>query len=406
MSHVPFFRWVVALGLVLFGASLAVYMTAPEDPETKQIDLTVLSEKPDGSCTVSWADPYAKVRRKGPYQCEPDRDPVLKGRAYDPDTGHGWDTGWVVTEGPEKGDLYVPGQDDAEYDEGMDLSDDLIVLSVLVLIVGVIGGNIRSLYRLSGASPSSVRAARRLEEVASRLTQDHAQAVDAVRTAWEPLRQSLVDEALGQVSVERLRRSAGRGFDAKELRRCGIRSARDVLEAGTPLLSRLPGVEPGAAEWLTAAAQRLADDAVRAGVGRAVLERSDPRVVELLNALSVLVRVGPEGRAAAESAAELAALLGPLLVTAEPAAGRRQMLRAGADERAAAKYAVGELRRLLGAAERRGVVGLFAQTSIDLLRGPDADPAGVAARVDFERRPAKYAHLLTELAVPEPVPVR
>ncbi|MFF9222174.1 hypothetical protein [Streptomyces viridosporus] len=90
MKHVPFFRWVVALGLVLFGASLAVYMTAPEDPETKQIDLTVLSEKPDGSCTVSWADPYAKVRRKGPYQCEPDRDPVLKGGAYDPDTGHGW----------------------------------------------------------------------------------------------------------------------------------------------------------------------------------------------------------------------------------------------------------------------------------------------------------------------------
>ncbi|MGJ3558167.1 hypothetical protein ACR6C2_01280 [Streptomyces sp. INA 01156] len=146
-----------------------------------------------------------------------------------------------MTEGPDKGDLYVLGQDDAEYDEAMDLSDDLIVLSVLVLIVGVIGGNIRSLYRLSGASPSSVRAARRLEEVASRLAQDHAQAVDAVRTAWEPLRQSLVDEALGQVSVEQLRRSAGRGFDAKELRRCGIRTARDVLEAGTPLLSRLPG---------------------------------------------------------------------------------------------------------------------------------------------------------------------
>ncbi|MGJ3558168.1 hypothetical protein ACR6C2_01285 [Streptomyces sp. INA 01156] len=73
-----FFRWVVALGLVLFGASLAVYMAVPEDPETKQIDLTVLSEKPDGSCTVSWADPYAKVRREGPYQCEPDRDPCSR----------------------------------------------------------------------------------------------------------------------------------------------------------------------------------------------------------------------------------------------------------------------------------------------------------------------------------------
>ncbi|MFE6888125.1 hypothetical protein [Streptomyces sp. NPDC057694] len=405
MRHVPFFRWVVALGLVIFGVSFAVYATAPEDPETKQIDLTVLSEKSDGSCTVSWADPYAKERRKGHYQCDPDRDPLLKGRSYDPDTGHGWDSGWMVSEGSDKGDLFVLGQGDAEHDKAIDLSDNLVGLSLVVLIVGVVGGNIRSLYRLSGASPSSVRTARRLEQLASRLAQDHAQAVDAVRAAWEPLRQSLVDEALGQVSVEELWHAADGGFDAAELRRCRIWTARDVLDAGTPVLSRLPGVEPGAAERLTAAAQVLADGAVRVGAGRELLERSDPRVADLLNALNVLVRVGPEGRAAAESAAELADLLGPLLEKAGPAAGRRQMLRAGAKERAAAKYAVGRLRRLLVTVEQRGSVDQFTQTSIDLLRGPDADPAGIAARVDFETQPEKYAHLLTELAVPEPQPL-
>ncbi|MBO1332779.1 hypothetical protein [Streptomyces sp. VRA16 Mangrove soil] len=405
MTHVPFFRWVVALGLVVFGVSFVVYATAPEDPETKQVDLTVLSEKADGSCTVSWADPYAKERRKGHYQCDPDRDSLLKGRAYDPDTGHGWDTGWMVTEGFRKGDLFVLGQGDAERGNAMDLSDDLVGLSLVVLIVGVTGGSIRSLYRLSGASPAVVRTARCLEQVASRLAQDHARAVDAVRAAWEPLRQSLVDEALGRVSIEELRHATDGGFDAAELRRCGTRTARDVLDAGTSVLSRMPGVEPGAAERLTAAAQVLAEGAVRAGAGRELLERSDPRVADLLNALSVLVRVGPEGRATVQSATELAALLGPLLERAEPAADQRQMLRADAKEREAAKYAVGELRRLLATVEQRGSVDKFAQTSIDLLRGPDADPAGIVARVDFETRPEKYAHLLTELAVPEPQPL-
>ncbi|MYW67083.1 hypothetical protein GTY65_23855 [Streptomyces sp. SID8379] len=396
----------VALGLLLFSASYLVYVTAPDDPETKQVDLTVLSEKPDGSCTVSWTDPYAHVQRKGAYRCDPDRSPLLKGPPYDPDTGHGWDTGWLVSEGSDKGDLYVLGQHDPERNKVIGLADDLVGPAILLLLVGVVGGNVRSLYRLSGASPSVVRSARALEEVARRLAQDHAHAVNAVRTAWEPLRRSLVDRALVQVPVQRMRRSAGRGFDARELNRRGIRTARDVLAAGTPLLSRLPGVEPGAAERLTTAAQRLADDAVRAGVAQALQDRSDPHAVELLNALSVLIRVGPEGQASAERATRVAAGLGPLLAAAEPAAGRRQMLHAGTGERAAAKSAVAQLRRLLSDAEQREVTGTFAQTSVDLLRGPDADRAGVAARVDFERRPAHYTRLLTELVVPEPGPAR
>ncbi|MFI7388484.1 hypothetical protein [Streptomyces sp. NPDC049813] len=118
----------------------------------------------------------------------------------------------------------------------------------------------------------------------------------------------------------------------------------------------------------------------------------------------MLVRVGPDGRAAAQSATEPAALLGPLLEKAEPAAGRRKMLRADAEEHAAAKHAVGLMRHLLGTVGQRGSIDQLAQTSVDLLRGPDADPVGIAAPIDFETPPEKYAHLLTELTVPEPRP--
>ncbi|MZD04817.1 hypothetical protein GTW43_06935 [Streptomyces sp. SID5785] len=392
----------IALGLAVFAASYAFYASAPEDPETKQVDLTVLSEKADGRCTVAWSDPYAHKRRTGPYACDPERDPLLKAPQYDPDSGHGWETGWMVTEGSGRGDLWVLGQDDAAYERAIDRSDDLIGIALPLLLVGVVGGNVRSLYRLSGASPSLVRRARRVEEAARRLGQDHARAVEAVRTAWEPLRSSLVDEALGRVPIERLRRSAGRGCDAKELRRCGVRTARDVLEAGTPVLSRLPGVQPGAAERLTAGARKLADDTVRAHAGRPVLERPGPQVAELLNALHVLVDVGPQGRADALRAGEFADGLGRLTAAAAPAAGRRSMLRADAGERFAAKGATARLRPLLAGAAAEADAARFAQLSIDLLRGPDADRAGVAARADYERRPTAYAHLLTELVVPGP----
>jgi hypothetical protein len=397
---VPFFRWVIALGLLLFAAGVAVYTATPDYPETKQIDLVVYSEKPDGACTVAWDDPYAHKRREGSYLCDPDRDDSLKTPWNHPQLG--WDSGWMISEGPHKGDLYAFGRDDAGIDRAIGWTDNLVGLSALVLLIGAVGGNIRSLYRLSGANPALVRRARQLEETADRLVQDHAEAIEAVRTAWRPLQTSLVDEALGKVPIERLHKPLRRGYDTVELRRCGISTARDVLEAGTAVLARLPGVRPGAAERLDAAARGLADDAVRAGAGRAVLDRSDPRSAELLNALGVLVRIGPEGRRCVQEAAGLAAALAPLNQRAAPAGGRRLMMRADRDERWWARQTVPELRRLLARPEHLGAGERFTQLSIDLLRGPDADVAGIASRVDYENRPVAYAHLLTELAVPGP----
>ncbi|WJV45588.1 hypothetical protein [Streptomyces flavofungini] len=89
----PVFRWITLVGAVLLGLGIAGAEAAEGDP---QVDLTVLSEDRQGNCTVTWRDPDSGERREGPYQCDPDRDPLL----------HDWETGWVVSYGPWKGDLY------------------------------------------------------------------------------------------------------------------------------------------------------------------------------------------------------------------------------------------------------------------------------------------------------------
>ncbi|WP_371787813.1 hypothetical protein OG404_02755 [Streptomyces griseoaurantiacus] len=84
---------------------------------------------------------------------------------------------------------------------------------------------------------------------------------------------------------------------------------------------------------------------------------------------------------------------GPLK-DAAPAAGLGGMLRAGPVARAHAALAVSELRAALTVAEREGVPGRSAQTSVDLLRGRDGKRAALAAATDFARtRPRTGARL-------------
>ncbi|MFB6777038.1 hypothetical protein ACFCX0_06315 [Streptomyces sp. NPDC056352] len=117
----------------------------------------------------------------------------------------------------------------------------------------------------------------------------------------------------------------------------------------------------------------------------------------LVVALRVLVEAWPRARNVAETGRELAARLEPLLTDAAPASGWKQMLDAGRDQRWRARVAVAELRLLLDKAERESITQQFAQTSVDLLRGPDSDPAGLSAWVDFETRSAEYYSVLTEV---------
>ncbi|MYR41726.1 hypothetical protein [Streptomyces sp. SID5910] len=399
MKHVPFFRWVVAVGLLLVGCAVGLYMAAPEYPELKQVELTVLREAPDGTCTVRWTDPFGAGERAAAHLCDADRDPLLKAPEYEPGTGLGWDTGFVRADGPRRGDLFSSQEYD-DFDRSAGLTDALAAGGLLMTLVGVVGGNVRSLIRLSGASPAVVRRAEELREAALRVARDHARAVEAVRGAWEPLHQDLVRERLGAMPVARLRRTAGRRLPARELEKHGVRSVRDVLDTGAWGLAQACGTGRRTAETVWDAARRTADAVSADTTVRLDAGRPGPRTVALLNALRVLVEAGPEARTVAEAGRDLAAGLERRLADAAPAAGWRRLLDAGAEERRRAVTAVAGLRGLLDEAGRAGVRARFAQVSVDLLRGADADAEGLAARTDFEARPAAYYGLLAEIATP------
>ncbi|WP_432185219.1 hypothetical protein [Streptomyces tendae] len=389
MKHVPFFRWVLAVGLILIGCSAVIYMATPDYPELETVELTVVREEPDGACTVRWTDPYERAEHTGPYHCDPYRPATLKAPDYEPGTGLGWDTGYVLAEGPHKGELYSLDADE-DIEASIDVSDGLVTVGLLVTIVGLVGGNIRSVSRMYGVSPGVVRRARRLREAAARVAEDHERAEAAVLSAWAPLHEELVSERLARVPVTRLRTAHRRRLPTKRLTESGIRSVRDVLDAGAwgVVDASGAGLRQGEKTW--AAARRTADAVGRNAVVRLDGDGTDPRTAVLLGALRVLVEAGPEARGAAEAGDRLAAALDRELADAAPAAGWKHMLAAGREERARVPAAVAELRTLLARAGREGLAEHFAQASVDLLRGGDHDPAGLSARVDFDSRPAAY----------------
>lgn len=395
MRYAHFFRWLLVGGLTLIASSLGVYAAAPEYPETQQIDLTVLDEKPDGQCTVRWTDPFEHRQREAPYLCDAERDPILKAPHYDTDSGHGWESGFVIVEGAGKGELYSLEQGD-EIGERIGLSDALVTVGLLLTIVALVGGNVDAMNRGRGADPKVVRAVTRLREAAALVAQDHGRAVEAVRTAWAPLHRELVDGELSRIPVARLPRTAGVRARAKDLEKGGVRTVRDVLDAGVWRLAQIPGVGRPAAGQIVAAARRIADEVHEAAAVRIDAGRPEPRTTALVVALRVLVEAGPTVRHAAEAGRELTARLDPVLAAAAPASGWKQMLRAGREERQEARDAVAELRVLLAEAEQVGMARQFAQASVDLLRGPDSGPDGLSAWVDFETRPREYYRLLAQ----------
>ncbi|MFB6840079.1 hypothetical protein [Streptomyces sp. NPDC056361] len=182
MRHVPFFRWVLTAGFTLFACSVGLYAIEPDGelPASRQIDLAVVHEKADGTCRVRWSDPYAKKTREGPYHCDAGRSDSLKAPNYGDSRGYGWASGFMFTEGPDRGDL-----DDIEVDPERDLStsDALLLLGVLLITTGLVGGNLRALPRVLGVEARLVRRAIRLAEAAGWASEDYARAVDAVRDA-------------------------------------------------------------------------------------------------------------------------------------------------------------------------------------------------------------------------------
>ncbi|MFB8039091.1 hypothetical protein ACFC5Z_40600 [Streptomyces sp. NPDC056004] len=86
------FRWVVVVGCLLMALATSWSVASENDP---LVDLTVTGDSADGRCLVRWTDPFDGRTRTGPFHCEGPRGPV-----------EGWETGFVVSYGPFKGDLY------------------------------------------------------------------------------------------------------------------------------------------------------------------------------------------------------------------------------------------------------------------------------------------------------------
>ncbi|MEV6955510.1 hypothetical protein [Streptomyces sp. NPDC051183] len=312
MRHVPLFRWVLTLGFVFFTCSVGLYAAGSEMSASRQIDLTVLEEEPDGSCRVRWIDPYQKRAREAAYDCDADRADSLKAPQYPDSRGYGWATGFMFTEGPDRGEL-----EDLGGESDLGASDVFLLLGAPLITLGLIGGNLRALPRVLGAEPRLVRRAARLSGAARCVVEDYERAVEAVREAGHR-------GALAETS--------GGGSDAR-----------------------------------------------------------------LVTALWLLREAGPQARETAALGRGLVERMAGPLRDAAPASGVRSMLRAGPGARRSAVRATGELRLLLADAEREGLPERFAQASVDLLRGQDADLAALAAGTDFEREPAAYRELLAQL---------
>ncbi|MFF0751407.1 hypothetical protein [Streptomyces sp. NPDC004267] len=119
-------RWVVLLGAIGIGIAVAGDRAAEHDP---QIDLTVLELRPDHGCTVSWRDPFDGTRRTGAYRCTTDLPKNLDG----------WDSAYVVSYGPWKGELYNPLREDSDAAETTAFAG---LLGLALLPVGLVGGTV------------------------------------------------------------------------------------------------------------------------------------------------------------------------------------------------------------------------------------------------------------------------
>ncbi|MFF4570684.1 DEAD/DEAH box helicase [Streptomyces sp. NPDC001410] len=235
----------------------------------------------------------------------------------------------------------------------------------------------------------------RLYAVAQAVGDDHGRVVEAVRAALKPMLDEAVGRELDAIPVARLQDVTEGRLRLGNVEKSGLRTVGQVLEAGPYRLRQIPGVGQRTVDQMLAAARRLSEAAHETVAVHIDVDRPEPRTTALVLALHVLVEAGPDARRAVDAAAGLSRRLGPLLADARPAAGRFRMLLAGRDKKARALAAVAEIRALVEEAEQAGLPELFAQASVDLLRGPSTD---VAAWVDFELRSAEYYSLLAELS--------
>ncbi len=224
---------------------------------------------------------------------------------------------------------------------------------------------------------------------------DHGRAVDAVRTALDPLLDALVRDELSAIPASRLKDVTEGRLRIGAIEQAGFTTVGQVHGASRYELRQIPGVGAQTADQALAAAGQIAH-AVRDTVTvRIAVESPDDATTALVTALYRLVEAGPDVRRAVDGARGLAERLDPLLATAAPARGRLRMVFTRRPARTRALAAVAAARAVMADARERELPLLFGQVSADLLRDPDS---AIAAWVDFEVRSAEYYSLLAEMS--------
>ncbi|MFF0475792.1 hypothetical protein [Streptomyces sp. NPDC004284] len=270
MRHLPFFRWVLTVGVTLFVCSAWLYATESdtEQPATRQIDLAVVHEKADGTCRVRWSDPYEKKTREGPYHCDAGRSDSLKAPNHGDSRGYGWASGFMYTEGPDRGDLYDV---EAPVEEDLSTADTLLLLGVLLILTGLVGGNLRALPRVLGVEARLVRRAIRLAEAAGWASEDYARAVDAVRDAGRRGELGAAPDPELVRALWVLREAGPQAHEAAAIARGLADRLRPLLEQAAPAAGLGNRLQAGPtaradAEAAVAELRRLLADAERQGL--------------------------------------------------------------------------------------------------------------------------------------------
>ncbi|MER7835520.1 DEAD/DEAH box helicase [Streptomyces sp. NPDC096040] len=235
----------------------------------------------------------------------------------------------------------------------------------------------------------------RLHTAACDVVADHRRAVEAVRAALTPLHDAAVRRELDAIPVARLQDVTEGRLRLGHVERSGLRTVGDVLAAGAYGLRQLPGVGQRTVDQMLGAARSLSDAVHETVAVHIDMDRPEPDTTALVTALHTLVEAGPDAVRAVGRATDASKRLEPLLADARPVAGRLRMLLAGREKKARALAALTELGSLLAEAERARLPELFAQASVDLLRGQSSD---LAAWTDFELRSAEYYGLLAEIS--------
>ncbi|MGW1558351.1 DEAD/DEAH box helicase [Streptomyces sp. NPDC002144] len=235
----------------------------------------------------------------------------------------------------------------------------------------------------------------RLYDAARTVLEDHARALEAVRSALAPLRDELVAKELESIPVARLKDATEGRLRLAAVEAAGFTTVRSVYEAGRFQLRQIPGVGAQTADQALAAAGQIARAVEETVSVRIDVDRPEPRTTALVVALHRLVEAGPELRRAVDTAARLDRTLRELLPAARPATGRLRLALAGRRRKEAALTATARLSELAADADAKGTPLQLAQASTDLLRGPASD---IEAWVDFELRSAEYYSQLAEVS--------